>query len=90
MSTASRTITPPIRVATPSAAEIRLKSFSSETVGLRSSGTVSEKVALGHTDGVDDHEAVRFFTVPELRRRELQRLPYDLYSAEFAVGGPAP
>jgi len=27
----------------------------------------------------------RFFTVPEPRQRELERLPYDLYSAELTI-----
>jgi hypothetical protein len=27
----------------------------------------------------------RFFTVPEPRQAVLERLPYDLYSAEFSV-----
>jgi VLRF1 release factor-like protein len=30
----------------------------------------------------------RFFTVPDPRRRELERLPYDLYSAELSVEAP--
>jgi hypothetical protein len=32
----------------------------------------------------------RFFTVPEPRQRELERLPYDLYSAELATGEAPP
>jgi hypothetical protein len=30
----------------------------------------------------------RFFTVPDPRRRELERLPYDLYSVELSVEAP--
>jgi hypothetical protein len=32
----------------------------------------------------------RFFDVPDPRQRVLERLPYDLYSAELAIGEAPP
>jgi hypothetical protein len=49
-------------------------------------GAISEVLATSPQLGWLAKRAIpRFFTVPEPRQRELERLPYDLYSAELST-----
>src|SRR5712691_1486786 len=49
-------------------------------------GAISEVLAASPQLGWLAKRAIpRFFTVPEPRQRELERLPYDLYSAELTT-----
>jgi hypothetical protein len=49
-------------------------------------GAISEVLAASPQLGWLAKRAIpRFFTVSEPRRRELERLPYDLYSAELTT-----
>jgi hypothetical protein len=51
-------------------------------------GAVREVLAASsHLGWLAELALPRFFTVPEPRRRELERLPYDLYSAEVTTEG---
>jgi predicted RNA methylase len=47
-------------------------------------GAISRVLAAStHLGWLSERAIPRFFTVPEPRQRELERLPYDLYSAEL-------
>jgi len=49
-------------------------------------GAISEALAASPRLGWLARRAIpRFFTVPEPRRRELERLPYELYAAELTT-----
>jgi hypothetical protein len=49
-------------------------------------GAISQVLAASPQLGWLATRAIpRFFTVPEPRQRELERLPYDLYSAELTT-----
>ena len=49
-------------------------------------GAISEVLAASPQLGWLAKQAIpRFFTVPEPRQRELERLPYDVYSAKLTT-----
>jgi hypothetical protein len=49
-------------------------------------GAIRQVLAASpHLDWLSERAIPRFFTVPEPRLRELERLPYDLYSAELVI-----
>jgi hypothetical protein len=60
-----------------------------EHVALGGDRAAAEKVAE-RLPWLEAKRLERFFTVPDPRQRELERLPYELYAAELAEGdGPA-